>query len=235
MGRWLFPKGYAISTCSVDIPRGLWCVCSARVNDTAGSVFLPSLIGESPSPPFSAASIICDSNALSVSSVSSCEYISVICWSFIVTFFPALHLVAHFPLRLGLSSAPLVNRSVFLSATAFALASRILFCVNTGGSASAARFVLWNSFRVRFALGVASNSLTRVMTVSPQIFRTFVTSWWCRSNPCARDAIRRAAAHIPAGRRPATIQSRFMRETRRNAVMDTSLAFSSKLRWAAKR
>ena len=75
-----------------------------------------------------------------------------------------------------------------------------------------------SSSMVSCAAGVASNSSRRVRTVMPHTRRTLTISACVRGNPCVRAAIRRAAAHIPAGRRPVWIQSRYMRATTRSAA-----------------
>ena len=146
----------------------------------------------------------------------------------------SLHLLPLFPAR-GSSSWPDSSRAKLFSWIALARASRNRLRVKTGGSASLSTSILLNCFRVRRAEGVCSNSRTRVETVKPQTRRIFVTSWFLRVKPWARAAMRRAAAQMPAGRRPATIQSRFIRPTSRRAVRATALALSSRSRWAAKR
>ena len=92
-----------------------------------------------------------------------------------------------------------------------------------------------NSSTLRSALGVFSNSATRLRSVASPTWTTATTSRLLRSNWCSSAATQSAAPHTPDGRRPVCIQSRFMLATSRRAVFATACIFRPRLSLSAKR
>ena len=93
--------------------------------------------------------------------------------------------------------------------------------------------------------GVDSNSARRIRSVSSLTLTIermsffvptrHVDRYRARRNPWMRAAKRSAAATIPSGRRPRTIQSRCIRLVMRSAVRQTAESWSPNSIWEAKR